>query len=74
MIAQAAQTYGLIVNDLNRSLGRVPGRGSGAWPARASPTPTRHISRRSATGACEDPNFLLASFPWAELQLVAPSQ
>ena len=38
------------------------------------PNPYKTYFKTSPTGVYEDPNFLLASFPWADLQLVAPSQ
>ena len=74
MIAQAAQTYGLIVNDQTGA--SVGFRAEDPTPLmrQGQPNPYKTYFKTSATGAYEDPNFLLASFPWAELQLVAPSQ
>ncbi len=73
MIAQAAQTYGLIVNDQTGAT--VGFRAEDPTPlmrqGQANPYKTTYF--KTASGVYQDPNFLLASFPWADLQLVAPN-
>ena len=73
-IAQAAQTYGLIVNDQTGAT--VGFRAEDPTPlmrqGQANPYKTTYF--KTSSGVYDDPNFLLASFPWADLQLVAPSQ
>jgi hypothetical protein len=74
MIAQAAQTYGLIVND--QTAATVGFRAEDPTPLmrQGQPNPYTTYFKTSPTGSYEDPNYLLSSFPWADLQLVAPSQ
>ena len=74
MIAQAAQTYGLIVNDQTGA--SVGFRAEDPTPLmrQGQPNPYKTYFKISPTGAYEDPNFLLASFPWADLELVGTSQ
>lgn len=71
-IAQAAQAYGLIVNDQTGAT--VGFRAEDPTPlmrqGQANPYKTTYF--KTSTGVYEDPNFLLASFPWADLELVAP--
>jgi hypothetical protein len=74
MIAQAAQSYGMIVNDQTGA--SVGFRAEDPTPLmrQGQPNPYKTYFKASPTGGYEDPNFLLAPFPWADLQLVAPSQ
>jgi hypothetical protein len=74
MIAQAAQTYGLIVNDQTGA--SVGFRAEDPTPLmrQGQPNPYKTTYFKTSTGVYQDPNFLLASFPWAYLQLVAPGE
>ena len=74
-IAQAAQTYGLIVNDQTGATVGFRAEDPTPLMRQGQPNPYKTTYfKTSTTGVYEDPNFLLASFPWADLQLVAPSQ
>jgi hypothetical protein len=72
MIAEAAQKYGFIVNDQTGAT--VGFRAEDPMPLirQGQPSPYQTYFKASINGGYEDPNFLLASFPWADLELVAP--
>jgi hypothetical protein len=72
MIAEAAQKYGFIVNDQTGAA--VGFRAEDPMPLirQGQPNPYLTYFKASTNGAYEDPNFLLASFPWADLELLAP--
>jgi hypothetical protein len=74
MIAQAAQTYGLIVNDQTGA--SVGFRAEDPTPLmrQGQPNPYKTTYFKTSIGVYQDPNFLLTSFPWAYLQLVAPGE
>jgi hypothetical protein len=71
-IAQAAQTYGLIVNDQTGATVGFRAEDPSPLIRQGQPNPYNTYFKTSPTGSYEDPNFLLASFPWADLELVAP--
>jgi hypothetical protein len=73
-IAQAAQTYGLIVNDQTGAT--VGFRAEDPMPLirQGQPNPYLKYFSNPTTGAYIPPNDLLASFPWSDLELVAPGQ
>ena len=72
MIAEAAQKYGFIVNDQTGAT--VGFRAEDPTPLirEGQPNPYLTYFKASSSGGYEDPNFLLASFPWEDLELVAP--
>jgi hypothetical protein len=72
MIAEAAQKYGFIVNDQTGAT--VGFRAEDPMPLirQGEPNPYLTYFRASVNGGYEDPNLLLASFPWADLELLAP--
>jgi len=71
-IAEAAQKYGFIVNDQTGAT--VGFRAEDPTPLirEGQPNPYLTYFEASINGGYEDPNFLLASFPWSDLELVAP--
>jgi hypothetical protein len=73
-IAQAAQTYGLIVNDQTGAT--VGFRAEDPMPLirQGQTNPYLKYFSNSSTGAYVAPKDLLASFPWKYLELVAPGQ
>jgi hypothetical protein len=73
-IAQAAQTYGLIVNDQTGAT--VGFRAEDPMPLvrQGQPNPYLNYFSNPTTGAYLPPNDLLASFPWKYLELLAASQ
>jgi hypothetical protein len=73
-IAQAAQTYGLIVNDQTGATVGFRAEDPTPLMRQGQPNPYKTTYFKTSAGVYEDPNFLLASFPWAYLQLVAPGQ
>jgi hypothetical protein len=74
MIAQAAQTYGLIVNDQTGASVGFRAEDPTPLTRQGQPNPYSSTYFMSTTGHYESPNLLLASFPWASLELVAPGQ
>lgn len=73
-IAQAAQTYGLIVNDQTGAT--VGFRAQDPMPLirQGQTNPYLTYFSNPSTGAYVAPNDLLASFPWKYLEVVAPGQ
>jgi hypothetical protein len=74
MIAQAAQRYGLIVNDQTGATVGFRAEDPTPLMRQGQPNPYKTYFTASPNGAYMAPNRLLASFPWADLELVAPSQ
>ncbi len=72
MIAEAAQKYGLIVNDQTNAT--VGFRAEDPTPLMRQGLPNPYLTYFTdpETGSYEPPNELLAAFPWSHLQLLAP--
>jgi hypothetical protein len=73
-IAQAAQTYGLIVNDQTGATVGFRAEDPTPLMRQGQPNPYLKYFSNPTTGAYVPPNDLLASFPWNDLELVAPGQ
>ncbi len=72
-IAEAAQQYGLIVNDQTGA--SVGFRAEDPTPLTRRGQPNPYLMYfTNASGAYVPPNQLLASFPWRYLEMVAPPQ
>ena len=74
MIAQAAQKYGLIVNDQTGSVVAFRAQDPTPLMREGQPNPYLKYFANPATGAYEAPTGFLAVFPWSHLQLVSPPQ
>lgn len=72
MIAEAAQKYGLIVDDQTSVAVGFRAQDPTPLMREGQPNPYATYFTDPSTGAYEAPNRLLASFPWSDLELVAP--
>lgn len=72
MIAQAAQTYGLIVNDQTGATVGFRAEDPTPLMRTGAPNPYGTYFANPATGQYVYPTQFLASFPWSHLQLLAP--
>ena len=70
MIAQAAQSYGLIVNDQTGATVGFRAEDPTPLMRQGQPNPYLKYFSNPTTGAYIPPNDLLASFPWSSLELV----
>jgi hypothetical protein len=73
-IAVAAQKYGFIVNDQTGATVGFRAEDPTPLMRQGQSNPYLTYFANPATGAYEPPNELLASFPWSDLELVAPGQ
>ena len=71
MLAQAAQRYGLIVNDVTHSVVGFRAQDPAPLMRAGQPNPYLKYFANPASGAYQSPTSFLASFPWSHLQLVS---
>jgi hypothetical protein len=74
MIAQAAQKYGLVVNDQTWSVVGFRAQDPTPLMREGQPNPYLKYFANPATGTYEAPTGFLAVFPWSHLELVSPPQ
>ncbi len=72
MIAEAAQKYGLIVDDQTGVTVGFRAQDPTPMMRRGQPNPYAKYFTKARGGKYEPPNRLLASFPWSHLELLAP--
>jgi hypothetical protein len=74
MLAQAAQNYGLIVDDQTWSIVGFRAQDPTPLMRAGQPNPYLKYFTNPATGAYETPTSFLSVFPWSHLELVSPPQ